>query len=526
MAGPRETRRLLFSWLGEWELLADGETSGVARAIRARRYHEVHLLANIDPSREVRRGAVNHGRVYTRPFFAKVKERLQSLKIAKVEIHECTLSSPTAFAEIFPFAQNKVREIVEARKGPLELTYHLSSGTAPMIAVWVLLAKARFKGELIETRFPEELWKKKARTLAVESVDVPFEISADFLPELIRATDLALGSRPLDAPTFDEIKHRSPKTREAVRLAHLAAQRDATVLLLGESGVGKELFARAIQAAGPRRHKEPVIFNCGALPENLVESELFGYKKGAFTGATADKAGLFKVADGGTIFLDEVGELSLSAQTRLLRVLQQGEIQPVGGTRLERVDVRIIAATNRNLIDDVKRGRFREDLFYRLAVLVIHIPPLREREDDVLPIAEHLFSRLAGRFGMTKKHLSPDAKNVLKAHAWPGNVRELENVLTRAMLWTEHDRIGAEEMRRAILVFPEQQQNPVVDRPLDGSWRLEDLLDEVSRHYLERAMQLTRGSKTETASILGFNNYQTVTNWLRRLGLEGGGSDT
>ncbi len=174
----------------------------------------------------------------------------------------------------------------------------------------------------------------------------------------------------------------------------------------------------------------------------------------------------------------------------------------------------------------MKRGRFREDLFYRLAVLVIHIPPLREREDDVLPIAEHLFSRLAGRFGMTKKHLSPDAKNVLKAHAWPGNVRELENVLTRAMLWTEHDRIGAEEMRRAILVFPEQQQNPVVDRPLDGSWRLEDLLDEVSRHYLERAMQLTRGSKTETASILGFNNYQTVTNWLRRLGLEGGGSDT
>lgn len=216
-----------------------------------------------------------------------------------------------------------------------------------------------------------------------------------------------------------------------------------------------------------------------------------------------------------------MGELTLAAQTRLLRVLAQGEIQPVGATRLEKVDVRIIAATNHNLMDEVKNGRFREDLFYRLAVMVIPIPPLREREEDVLPIAEHLFGKLAAKFGMTKKPLSPEARNVLKSYAWPGNVRELEYVLTRAMLWTEHDRIAGEDLRRSILTFPEQAKTTVMGRPIDGSWRLEGLLDEVSRHYLERVMELTRGNKTEAASLLGFNNYQTLSNWLRRLGLEG-----
>ncbi|NLI79244.1 MAG: sigma 54-interacting transcriptional regulator [Candidatus Riflebacteria bacterium] len=522
MAKLETSRRVLFSWLGEAELLSkDLEQSGIGRAVRARKFHEVHLLANVDPDREVVKNGVSLGKVYSRPFFQKYKERLEALKAAKVFIHECTLTSPTHFSEIFPIAAEQVGKVLAARPGPVELTYHLSSGTAPMIAVWVLIAQTRYKGELIETRFPENVRRKKEKTLAVETVDMPFEISADFLPELIRKTDQAIASRPLETPTFDEIKHRSPKTREAVRLAHLAAQRDATVLLLGESGVGKELFARAIQAASPRRDKEMVVFNCGALPENLVESELFGFRKGAFTGATADKVGLFRVADGGTIFLDEVGELTLPAQTRLLRVLQQGEIQPVGATRMERVNVRIIAATNRNLLDEVRNGRFREDLFFRLAVMVISIPPLREREEDVIPITEHVFAKLATKFGMTKKHLAPDAKNALRAHPWPGNVRELENVLTRAMLWSEHDRISGEDLRRAILVFPEQARSSVLGRPIDGSWRLEGLLDEVSRHYLERVMELTRGNKTEAACLLGFNNYQTLSNWLRRLGLEG-----
>ncbi|MBP7634987.1 sigma 54-interacting transcriptional regulator [Candidatus Ozemobacteraceae bacterium] len=526
MANPKEARRVLFSWLGEGELLsADLNSSELARAIKARKFHEVHLLANVDTTREVKKNGTNFGKVYTRPFFQKVKERLESMKVARVTIHECVLTSPTQFSEIFPFAQDTVRKVLEGQSGPVDLTYHLSSGTAPMIAVWVLIAKTRFKGDLIETRFPEDVRKKKETTFAVESVDVPFEISADFLPELIRTTDQALGARLISAPSFEEIKHRSPKTKEAIRLAQLAAQRDATVLLLGESGVGKELFASAIRDASPRKDNPLVVFNCGALPENLVESELFGFKKGAFTGADRDKAGRFKAADGGTIFLDEVGELPLATQTKLLRVLQEGEIQPVGATKAEKVNVRVIAATNRNLMAEVKEGRFREDLFYRLAVMVITIPPLREREEDILPIAEYVFAKLAGRFGMTKKHLSPDAKNLLKSHPWPGNVRELENVLTRAMLWSDHDRISGEDLRRSILAFPEQVRTSILDRPLDGSWRLEELLDDVSRQYLDRAMKHTRGNKTEAADLLGFKNYQTLTNWLKRLGMEDANRD-
>lgn len=526
MGSSKEARRILFSWLGEGELLsADLNSSGLARAIKARKFHEVHLLANVDTTREVKKNGTNYGKVYTRPFFQKVKERLESMKIARVTIHECLLTSPTRFSEIFPAAQDTVRDVLEVQSGPVDLTYHLSSGTAPMIAVWVLIAKTRFKGDLIETRFPEDVRKKKETTFAVESVDVPFEISADFLPELIRTTDQALGARLISAPSFEAIKHRSPKTKEAIRLAQMAAQRDATVLLLGESGVGKELFAQAICDASQRKNKKLHPFNCGALPENLVESELFGYKKGAFTGADRDKPGLFKDADGGTIFLDEVGELPPTTQTKLLRVLQLGEIQPVGSTKTETVNVRVIAATNRNLIDEVKNGRFREDLFYRLAVMVIRIPPLRDREEDILPIAEHVFAKLAGKFGMTKKHLSPEAKNVLKSHSWPGNVRELENVLTRAMLWTEHDRISGEDLRRAILIFPERVQTTVLDRPIDGSWQLEAILDDVSRHYLDRTMQITHGNKTEAARLLGFKNYQTLNNWLTRLGIETTGRD-
>jgi transcriptional regulator with PAS, ATPase and Fis domain len=206
-----------------------------------------------------------------------------------------------------------------------------------------------------------------------------------------------------------------------------------TVLLQGETGTGKELIAAAIHYNGPRKDKAFVTVNCAALPETLLESELFGYRKGAFTGATADKKGLFEVADGGTMLLDEIGESGPATQAKLLRVLQNGEILPLGGTQPQRVDVRVISATNRNLELEVKRQRFREDLYYRLNVFPIHMPPLRERKEDIPLLATHLLRRTRERFGREVEMFTAEALDVLTHYAWPGNVRELENEIERAV---------------------------------------------------------------------------------------------
>jgi DNA-binding NtrC family response regulator len=217
------------------------------------------------------------------------------------------------------------------------------------------------------------------------------------------------------------------------------------VLIEGESGVGKELIARAIHGSGARRAKPFVAVNCGALPENLVESILFGHEKGAFTGATEKHLGKFLEADGGTLFLDEVGELPGPAQVKLLRALQEGEVEPVGGRKSVKVDVRIISATNRDLIADVKAGRFREDLFYRLHVYPISVPPLRTRRDDIPDLARHFLTRMAAEEGKRVRTINAEALALLAAYHWPGNVRQLENAIFRAVVLADGEEIGINE---------------------------------------------------------------------------------
>ena len=217
------------------------------------------------------------------------------------------------------------------------------------------------------------------------------------------------------------------------------------MLIEGESGVGKELIARAIHGQGERRAKPFVAVNCGAIPDNLVESILFGHEKGAFTGATEKHTGKFVEASGGTLFLDEVGELPLAAQVKLLRAIQEGEVEPVGGRKPVKVDVRIISATNRNLIDDVKTGRFREDLFYRLHVFPIAVPPLRERSEDIPDLVRHFLARIAAEEGKRVRAISGEALALLGRHRWPGNVRQLENAVFRAVVLAEGDSIGVDE---------------------------------------------------------------------------------
>src|SRR6516162_31930 len=244
---------------------------------------------------------------------------------------------------------------------------------------------------------------------------------------------------------FGDIITRSPRMQSVLRTAEKAANSTIPVLLEGQSGVGKELIARAIHGSGPRRRKPFVAVNCGAIPDNLVESLLFGHEKGAFTGATERHTGKFVEASGGTLFLDEVGELPAAAQVKLLRAIQEGEIEPVGARKPVKVDVRLISATNRDLIADVKSGRFREDLFYRLHVFPISVPPLRERLQDIPELARHFLVRFASEEGKRISSVSNEAMSLLCTYHWPGNVRQLENAVFRAVVLAEGDIIGSGE---------------------------------------------------------------------------------
>ena len=238
-----------------------------------------------------------------------------------------------------------------------------------------------------------------------------------------------------------------------IRVAEKAAASAIPVLISGESGVGKELVARAVHGSGERRAKPFVAVNCGAMPENLVESILFGHEKGSFTGATERHVGKFVEASGGTLFLDEVGELPAAAQVKLLRAIQEGEVEPVGARKPVKVDVRLISATNRDLIADVKAGRFREDLFYRLHVFPIAVPPLRERAADIPALARHFLARFAAEEGKRIRIVTPEALRVLVAHHWPGNIRQLENAVFRAVVLAEGDAVGLDEFPQVAAQF-------------------------------------------------------------------------
>jgi len=245
--------------------------------------------------------------------------------------------------------------------------------------------------------------------------------------------------------TFKDIVTRSPRMHAVLRQAEKAAGSTIPVLIEGQSGVGKELIARAIHGCGERRAKPFVAVNCGAIPDNLVESLLFGHEKGAFTGATERHTGKFVEASGGTLFLDEVGELPPNTQVKLLRAIQEGEVEPVGARKPVKVDVRLISATNRNLMADVTHGRFREDLFYRLHVFPLTVPPLAERPEDIPDLVRHFLARISAEEGKRIRSVTPQALALLRVFAWPGNVRQLENAVFRAVVLAESDEIGVGE---------------------------------------------------------------------------------
>ncbi len=286
---------------------------------------------------------------------------------------------------------------------------------------------------------------------------------------------------------------RSEAMRKVVELARRVAQVDSTVLLAGESGVGKERLARLLHDESARAGGPFVAVNCGAVPETLLESELFGHARGAFTGAVGDRPGLFEAAHGGTLFLDEVGEIAPAMQVKLLRALQERKVRRVGENAERRVDARIVAATNRPLEDDVATGRFRRDLYYRLRVVEIRVPPLRERPEDVLPLARLLLDAASRRLGRHVSGLTPAAADVLRRYAWPGNVREIENALERAVALADGERVD-------VVDLPEEVRGTLPHPSFDGPVRP---LEDVERDYILAALRAHGGNRTRTAAALG-----------------------
>jgi DNA-binding NtrC family response regulator len=501
--------KVLFTWVGNTDLKASsGDLQAglgpIGQAVNERTFTHVVLISNYRDEEEQR-------------FFAWI-EKKTSATILKYHVK---LTNPTDYREIYEAVigiLNKVKNKLDSKE--VGSTYHLSPGTPAMAAVWILLSNSSHPAELIQSSLEQGL----------KTVSLPFDISADYIPDILKPADdeilkLTQGLPP-ESLEFGAIIHRSKEIKRVIAQARRLAVHDVPVLIQGESGTGKELFARAIHTTSPRKDKPFVAVNCGSIPPELVESEFFGHKKGSFTGAIADRAGYFSSADGGTLFLDEIGELPFPAQVKLLRAIQENKIIKVGSSKAEAINVRIIAATNRNIIDDITSGRFREDLFHRIAVGVLHLPPLRDRQGDINPIIDHILESInrksESKSGWKHKRLSAGARNIMHHHPWPGNVRELYNTLSRAAIWTPNETISADDMSEAL--FPVnaayKDRDRILNRNLGKGFNLPDILADIACHYLKRAVAESNGNKTKIATLLGLSNYQTVSNWLKKYRIE------
>jgi two-component system response regulator AtoC len=315
--------------------------------------------------------------------------------------------------------------------------------------------------------------------------------------EALRRENRALRDEIRKEHRFEDILAKSAKMQDIFRTIAKISEYKTTVLITGESGAGKELVARAIHRRS-KRNGPFVAVNCGAIPENLLESELFGHKKGAFTDAVQDRRGLFEEATQGTLFLDEIGELPLALQVKLLRVLEDEKIRRLGETRDLQVDVRIVTATHRDLPAETKAGRFREDLFYRLNVLPIHCPPLRERREDIPLLIDHFLARNNARLGTNIRGLDTEARRLLYEYAWPGNVRELENTVERAMVLTEGDTITAQDLPERV----REARDPVQMQLASGELSVKKTMRIIEEILIRRALQKTKGNRTRAAEIL------------------------
>jgi len=518
--------RILVSWIGHTDLAAYANASSKSHRLDIERSVK-QLPKNIEGIGPIKTltNEVSFDQIHLLSNYPRRPASLFGKWIGEnVTIHPVSIKDPTNYEAIFRIADSILNEIVlNESEQPVDLAIHLSPGTPAMTSIWVLLGKSRYPATFYQTY-----------NCQVQKTDIPFDLVFDFIPEVLRGSDARLqhlvASAPKDTPGFEDIIGDSPAIREAVGRARRAAIREVSVLLLGESGTGKEMFARAIHQSSPRHDKPFITLNCGALPSTLLESELFGHVKGAFTGAHTNREGAFEQADTGTLFLDEIGECNPDTQVKLLRVLQPPprqsltirKIRRVGDRKEKTVDVRIIAATNRQLHKDIQEGRFREDLFYRLAVLSIRLPPLRERDADAGAIAgvllDEINQNLDGQPGYNHKIFSDSANIFVRTHQWPGNVRQLYNAILQAAVLTDGGTIDREDLAASLSEGCLQEQSNLLNKPLGNGFSIDDYLEEIRFHYLKRAMNQAGGVKSKAAKLLGLKNYQTLSQQLKRLG--------
>lgn len=509
----RETCRWLVAWIGaadheSSESMRGNEIGPIATAMCEQlRYDRILLLTNYDLERSKK--------------YCHWLQKRSGYSEELIDLCSMELASPIDYADIYSKVSTYLRQ-AGMPKDDVELTFHLSPGTPAMAAIWIILAKTRFPAKLIQT----------SKERGLESIDFNFDLAGDFLPEYLqRVGDRA--SRLVDVvnvipPEFGRIVHKSAEIDRQINLAKRIAAYEVPALILGETGTGKELFAEAMHAASLRARGPFIAVNCGALTSELANSELFGHKKGAFTGATFERKGLFVEATGGTLFLDEVGDLPHDTQVRLLRALQSKEVTPLGQSMPVKVNVRIIAATHRNLTEEVAAGRFREDLYHRLAVGIVQLPPLRERVGDVELLAEYFLGSInadsAGRPEAQQKRLSRNAVDALNSHPWPGNIRELYHALLRAVIWSTGEEITREDVMGALLPLVVEHAS---DQPLmlGTGFKLQEHLDQVARVHIDQAMKQAGRRPSLAAKILGFSSHQTLNNWIKRLDIKGGRSD-
>ena len=386
-----------------------------------------------------------------------------------------------------------------------------------------LLAAIRERDEdlpviLLTAHGSERTAVRAIRSGAYEYLTKPFDIDemSVILDRALEARSLRTENRLLTAEQAlgQRIVGASSPMRRLLEAVARVAPRDITVLVRGETGTGKELIASLLHAQSRRSAGPLVRFNCAAIPEGLAEAELYGHARGAFTGAAQARRGFFSQADGGTLVLDEVGELPMSVQATLLRALQDGEIQPVGTGRVERVNVRVVACSNRDLSAESRAGRFREDLYYRLAVVDLVVPPLRERQEDIAGLATEFARRYADRFGMADVRLSPQLIEVLQKSEWPGNVRQLENAVARLVALSTGGELGPEAPAAPAASLADDPERPP---PADGPPTLREQLDAVERNLIARTMTATSGNQSEAARRLGLSRSALIDR-LRKYG--------
>lgn len=495
----------LISWIGgadhdSAESISGEELGPIASALKSeKKYDRVYLLTNYDFNRSKN--------------YCAWLEKVTGYDSKSVDLFGVDLSSPINYAEIYEQVCANLRR-AGLPNSKIELTFHLSPGTPAMAAIWIMLAKTRFPAKLIQT----------SRHRGVESVNFHFDLAGDFLPEYIQREDdrfrrLAAANRP-SYPEFKKIIHKSKIVSDQIDLARRAAPQDWPILILGETGTGKELFAEAVHVASGKNGPF-IAVNCGAISPELASSELFGHTKGAFTGAMKSRAGHFVQARNGTLFLDEVGDLPLETQVRLLRALESKEITPLGESLPIKVTARVVAATNRNLAKDVVAGRFREDLYYRLAMGVLTLPPLRDRQGDIELLIDHFLAAInsdaSASVDARPKKLSLEARQLLLAHSWPGNIRELYNTLVRvSMMFSRTETIEAADILSSWPPTADKVEPSDNIRFGDG-FKLKNHLDEIARPIIEQALKQASGNKTRAATLLGLASHQTLSDWIVRL---------